>query len=308
MDISFVPTMDCEPPKAAISAYADEKSGSGPADYTRSRKSIEGYAELLREYGYSPTLFVHPQVADRHRDLLLDLQETGACLGLHLHPYKMDSAYRHDLGFYPAEQQREILTEAVARWKNGLDQHPTYFRPGVFSANDSTFPVLEELGFSGGSVSSPGRVLPSAAAVWAGSALDPHRTHRGFRLIPGDSDFVNVPMTVDPSRPVDAGHANQQGYKSLYLSASEEEDINPEAEGYPLEEILGNATDRLNRDRPRYPVIMTNTHNNMDYADADHPATENLRSVLERLEELSSKPGIPIRGGNLESVVDAVLG
>lgn len=299
--------MDCEPPESDISSYAHRKSSSGPDDYAESERSITGYVDVLERYGYTPTLFVHPRVAERQREFLIDLRERGVCLGLHLHPYKMDEAYRHDLGFYRYSTQRALLTEATDRWKNAMGRHPEYFRPGVFSANDSTFGLLEELGYSGGSVSSPGRVLPSAAAVWAGARYDPHRAHRGFRQLAGEADFVNVPMTVDSASPIQNGHANQRGYQSLYVSAVEEEEVNPDATRYDFDAMVENVVDRFESDRPTHPVVLTNTHNNMNYCDADHPATENLETVLDGLENLSSRRDVSLSSGTIESVVDAVL-
>jgi len=202
MEIQIVPTMDCEPPQSEISEYANRKSSSGPEDYAESRQSIAGYIAVLDQYEYMPTLFVHPQVAMRQREFFLDLRDRGVCLGLHLHPYKMDESYRHDLGAHEYSTQREILAEATRRWEDALGYHPEYFRPGVFSANDCTYGLLEDLGYSGGSVSSPGRVLPSAAAVWAGAEYYPHRAHRGLRQLDGEADFADVPMTVDTDSPI----------------------------------------------------------------------------------------------------------
>ena len=154
--------------------------------------------------GYPVTLFAHPEVAVAQPGLLLELQEAGACLGMHLHPYKFDDArYPRDLGYFTAEQQTDLISSASKVWSDALGQHPRYFRGGVFSANDATFGVLAELGFHGGSVSCPGRVLPEAMAIWAGAELYPHRANLSFRQIEGDSDFVEVPISVDTSRPME---------------------------------------------------------------------------------------------------------
>jgi peptidoglycan/xylan/chitin deacetylase (PgdA/CDA1 family) len=279
-DVALLPTMDCEPPGPEITAHARSKSATGPTDYEASESSIRGFVSLCGDLGLTPTLFVHPQVGERHRDLFLDLRADGVCLGLHLHPYKLNPDYRHDLGAYAAEIQREILTEAIDRWEAIFDEHPRYVRPGVFSASDATYQVLDDLGFAGGSVSTPGRVKPAAAAVWAGAPVDPHRGHAAFRMLPGDLDFVDAPVTVDRSRPVTGGHLGQGGYESLYVSDIEAEALDPDASAYDLAAVTRNTLERIDRESPDHPALVTNTHNNMGYDDPDHRACENLRTVV----------------------------
>ena len=247
-------TMDCESAKMDVTAYASGMSGSGPSDYRESERSIRGYVEVAKAYGYPVTLFVHPEVAVGQPDLLLDLQQNGTCLGLHLHPYKFaGGCYQHDLGAYTGAEQREILQEAVAVWEGALGQKPKYFRGGYFSANDATFGVLQELGFRGGSLSNPGRVLPLHCSAWSGAAPYPHRAHPGFRLIEGESDFVEVPVSVAFGRPVAVGHAGEQGYEWPYIPHS-----------YNHEAVIRDILERFQVDSPQFGTIVTDTHNDQD--------------------------------------------
>ncbi|MFB6311867.1 MAG: hypothetical protein ABEH64_11890 [Salinirussus sp.] len=280
-DVAIIPTMDCEPPDPAISAHASSKSGTGPPDWEFGKAAIRGFAERCAEADLSPTLFIHPQVGDRYRDLFLELQSEGACLALHLHPYKFDETYTEDLGAYPEPEQRDLLEAAIAEWEAIFGEHPRLIRGGVYSANDVTMPILEDLGFTGGSLSTPGRVKPSAAAVWAGAPLDPHRGHAGFRLLAGDLDFVEVPLTVDPTRSAQSGHLGQGGYESLYVSDVEAEALVPDPEPYDLAAVTRNVLDRIAREEPAVPTLVTNTHNNMDYANPDHRAVANLQTVIQ---------------------------
>ena len=87
--VYVVLTMDCETSQDDVTSHARRMSASGPADYRESAASIEGYCELAARYGYPVTLLAHPEVAAAHRGLLLQLQADGACLGLHVHPYKL---------------------------------------------------------------------------------------------------------------------------------------------------------------------------------------------------------------------------
>lgn len=305
-DVALVPTMDCEPPGPEISEHARSKSKTGPPNWDFSEQAIRGFADRCTEFDLTPTLFVHPQVGERHRDLFLELDADGACLGLHVHPYKFDEDYPEDLGAYPAAAQRELLGAAVERWEAIFGDHPGYFRGGVYSANDVTMPVLDDLGFAGGSLSTPGRVKPAAAAVWAGAPLDPHRGHAGFRLVPGDLDFVNVPLTVDPSRTAQSGHVGQGGYESLYVSDVEAEALAPDPEPYDLAAVTRNTLGRIAREEPPSPALVTNTHNNMDYADADHRAVENLWTVVETATAFCENSDLDLVSGTLADVVGAV--
>ena len=86
-----------------MTPYAAQMSGSGPIDYRESERSIRGYVETAAAHGFPTTLFAHPEVALGNMELLLALEEQGACLGLHLHPYKLKGQkYRCDLGAYSA--------------------------------------------------------------------------------------------------------------------------------------------------------------------------------------------------------------
>jgi len=281
-------TMDCE-------AYV--------SDRRLSERSIRGYVDTIEAYGFPTTLFVHPEVAARHRELLLELQDQGACLGLHLHPkWFGDGRYRKEIGAYSASEQRKMIKEAMDVWRRALGQNPLYFRGGVFSANDNTFRVLQELGFKGGSLSCPGRVLPEFYSVWAGAEPYPHRAHLNFRLVKGDSDFVEVPISVDFQRPGEAhiypGRAPTQGYEWLYIA---------ERRFYNYEKVLRHLLERFRRDSPNYPTIVTDTHNNEDYSNRENPARLNLESVLRLLESLCEEAGVKPVGSTLSHICNMVL-
>lgn len=284
-------TMDCETPRADVTEHAALMSASGPADYTESDRAIRGYAETAAAWGYPVTLLAHPEVAAGNTRLLLNLQQHGACLGLHLHPYKMAGS-RHflDLGAYTAAEQTEILTQALERWHHALGQHPRYFRAGYFSASDVTFGVLSELGFRGGSLSNPGRVLPAHCSVWAGAEPYPHRAHTGFRLLSGESDFVEVPVSSAFGRPVARGHAGERGFEWPYIPHS-----------YDHREVIRDLLRRFAADQPAVPVLVTDTHNDQDYTDPGHPARRNLEVILTSIRDLCAKMDMEPVGVTLDT-------
>lgn len=287
-------TMDCETAKQEVTPHGTRMSASGPQDYAESERSIQGYASIAGEYGLPLTLFVHPEVAVGNRDLLLGLQGQGHCLGLHLHPYKFaGKGYLEDLGAYSPRNQREMLSAAADAWEGALGQRPVYFRAGYFSGNDSTFGVLLDLGFRGGSLSNPGRVLPEHCSVWAGAEPYPHRANLSFRQIRGTSGFVEVPVSVDYRRPVRSGAAGEQGYEWPYVPAS-----------YDHRQVVAGILERTRQDAPDYGTLVLDTHNDQEYLDPAHFATRNLRLILDTCFSVCDRLGLQPVGVTLETICD----
>ena len=296
-NVSVILTMDCEPALFECSPLAIKLSGSGPATYEAGESSIRGYVEAADKEGFPVTLFAHPEVAVAQPSLLLELQDAGACLGMHLHPYKFDDArYPRDLGSFTAEQQSGLISAASKVWSDSLGQHPRFFRGGVFSASDATFGVLLELGFEGGSVSCPGRVLPEAMAIWAGAELYPHRANLSFRHIEGDSHFVEVPISVDTSRPMERGDRREPGFEWPYVPSRR----------YDHSAVARNVIARSIDDGAAYPTYVTNTHQDQDYADPNHPASVNLQTIFRTLRDSASEHGIGLEGATVADMCDRV--
>jgi peptidoglycan/xylan/chitin deacetylase (PgdA/CDA1 family) len=181
-------------------------------------------------------------------------------------------------------------------WERALGQRPFYFRAGYFSGNDSTFRVLQDLGFRGGSLSIPGRVLPEHNSVWAGAEPYPHRANLDFRHNAGTSDFVEVPVSVDYQRPVQIGAAGEQGYEWPYIPAA-----------YDHRAVVEHVLERTKADAPRYGTLVLDTHNDQDYLDPTQLATVNLGLILDtfflKCEQLALEPA----GATLESLCNLVL-
>ena len=188
-----------------VERIAKHSPTGGPATWDSADRSARSYCELLADRGFPPTLFVVPDTATEQGELLQDLSDsTGAEMGLHFHPQCWGANYRdpasHEyLGGYTGEEQQRLLSGALDQAAAGLGQQPRAFRGGNFSANDETYEVLVDLGFTHGSVSQPGRAVTRFRAVWTDACPDVHRAHRAFRMSPGDLDFVEVPLTSDRS-------------------------------------------------------------------------------------------------------------
>jgi peptidoglycan/xylan/chitin deacetylase (PgdA/CDA1 family) len=287
--VNILMTMDCESANVDVSDHGISMSSSGPADYAESERSIRGFVEIVEAAGYPATLFLHPEVAIAHADLVREMHASDTCLGLHLHPYKLaDSAY-------PEDQQRGILKRAIEAWENALGERPQYFRAGYFSANDCTFRILEELGFRGGSLSSPGRLLPSHFSVWRDAVPYPHRAHRAFRLVAGDSDFIEVPVAVAYGRPVARGHAGEQGYEWPYIPHT-----------YDHAAVVSDILKRFNKDQPQFGTLVTDTHNDHDYSNPQSAASINLRCILDAIDASCETLGLEPKGTTIDALCDRV--
>lgn len=184
-------TMNCLP-------AAPRRVPEGPNSWEQSLRAIDGYCTRLLNAGYAVTLFLEPHCADAHAPLMEELSDRGVELGLYIQPQALGSqAY---LGHHDRDAQHTIVRLALEAFQDAVGARPVTCRPDLFSANDDTFPVLCELGFRQGSVSSPGRDLPRHAATWVGAEPDAHYANSSSRLRRGDLPFLEVPVTTDASQ------------------------------------------------------------------------------------------------------------
>ncbi len=301
-DIRIVLTMDCEPTTATSDA-----SASGPADWALGERAVLGYWELARSHGFPVTYFIHPETAVAQAAMFNQLTGKGACLGLHMHPWKY-SMWRHagkrfmaHYGALPAGEQRELLREAGAVWQEAIGTRPLYFRSGTFSANDAIFRILAECGFRGGSCSAPGRVLREFRAIWTGTEPDPHRANAEFRQAQGDLDFAEMPLSA-------AFSSLLTGRIDRRMHADLRPDTDWQAQyGVSYKTIARNIVSQVIERKPAVPVINLMTHNHYDYRDECAGATQRLRVVLEELAAACAAAGVRAVGATLADVADAVL-
>ena len=255
-----------------------------------------------RENNLPVTLFVHPEVASKHRSQLLKIEDKGGCLGLHIHPYKLAGKnYDYDLGAYSEDEQKEIIGDASEAWEKIVGHRPLYFRGGYFSANDMTFSVLSELGFKGGSLSNPGRVLPGHFSVWAGAPDYIHPIHPSFRqgeaqredTPPWEHPFIEVPVAVDYSRSVTKGAAGEAGYEWPYAAAF----------GYNHKKLARNIVKRFALEDHPFPVFVTDVHNDQELTDVKDPALINFNTGVKELYALGEEQNFRVEGKTIEDLI-----
>ena len=301
-EIKVVLTMDCEPTTAT-----SHPAATGPATWDAGEDAVLGYVEIAARYGLPVTLFVHPEAAVAQSSMFRQLERNGACLGLHMHPWKY-SLWRHGgrkymahYGGLSAIEQKDLLAEASVIWTEAIGHRPQYFRPGTFSANDAIFHVLEAEGFRGGSCTAPGRVIPEMQAVWTGAQPDPHRASPIFRQALGALNFANMPLSADFSRSL-AG----PGGRSMFADFRPDVDW-PGLYDVAYRTIATNIVAQVRDRAPSVPVLNSITHNHYAYRDEADPVYCRLRLMLDEMMAACAAAGLRTIGATLKEVVDDVL-
>lgn len=284
-------TMDCERDREHT-----DPNASGPADFAASAAWVRAYWDLAGAYGWPVSFFLHPEVAEGQGDLFLDLERQGACLGLHLHPWKFgDKHYRAHLGGLSGDRQRAVISEAIAVWQRAIGRRPEYFRPGTFSANDATFNVLVDLGFRGGSISAPERVYKELNSIWVGAEKDPHLANGVFRQWAGDLPFANIPLTHDYSEIV------QLNGRWFYR------DLRPDYVDADYTKIANNMVEQILDRQPAVPMINLVTHNDHDYTDPNDRVRRNYDAGLRAIREACDRHGVEAVGTTIDRLCDMVF-
>ncbi|MHA1891430.1 MAG: polysaccharide deacetylase family protein [Promethearchaeota archaeon] len=192
-DLHVIFTMDVE-------RIAKQSPSGGPRTWEICKESVRTFLKALDEHGYLSTLFIVPDVVSEQRVFFKRVLSTKHECGMHFHPVSWHDNYlnkedHYRFGCYSVSQQETFLKQALEEYKKALNYTPVSFRPGYFSLNNDSYSILEKLGFLGGSTSFPGRNMKRNCALWRGKRRDVHRTHPGNRLIAGDLNFVDVPVT-----------------------------------------------------------------------------------------------------------------
>ena len=265
-EILFNVQIDCESTQRSI------------GDPALGERSIRGLGEIFSQTGTKGTFVVIPSDMKMHSGVYRELESEGHEVGLHVHP--AEQGYEEFLGVYGFEEQVAILKEAADQFADSMGRQPSVFTPGYFSANDHTFPALEALGFTHGTVSMPTRNLPHCACVWGGSPLDIHYPHRYNRSLTGDVNFVDIPTTVD----VDSrmwGGAHPQDLRIELVDAKNH--------WYTIQKNVKRQIDSGSDIPVKYLKALT--HNIFDYGDARDFRRETMQGVVAAAREICEKQG-----------------
>jgi hypothetical protein len=277
-ELFFAIQIDCESTQHAL---------NNPA---LGEHAIRGLGEVFAETDTKGTFFVIPGDIEVHTTIYRELEQQGHEIGLHVHA--ADQGYGEFLGDQNAETQRKILTEAMNRFAQAMGRKPASFCPGYLSANDFTFGVLEELGFSHGTVSCPTRNLPQCACVWGASPLDPRYPHRYNRVLNGDVNFVDLPPTVDPdSRMWGGAHP-------LDLRV---ELVDAKNHWYTIDKSVRRQVGQNTPIKQLHAI----THNVFDYSDPKNFRRETYLGMVKAAREIAAREKLQFRAATLAEVAQA---
>lgn len=263
-------TINCQPP--GVRASPDS-----PRTWEHSARAIEGFCLRTIRAGYPPTLFAAPACVEEQAPLFEDVIRRGAEVGLFLHPPEIgDGRFARYLGQYSAEDQRSLIEYAAEKLTETLGLRPRSFRSGFFSANNTTFRQLFELGFRQGSLSEPGRRIASRDAVWEGALADPHYINPEDRLRAGTMPFLEIPVTTDPSAEITRGIP-----LSLQIDAGTLDAL--------LKPTIERNLERMEREGVAFRAICVTTTTRIDYYSDSEKHTQTLESLLDWLETLTER-------------------
>ncbi|HEY4252844.1 MAG TPA: polysaccharide deacetylase family protein [Roseomonas sp.] len=302
-DISVVITMDCEP-----STATSHPKATGPRDWAMGERAVTGYAEIAQSYGLPCTFFVHPETITAQADMFRSLEAEGHCVGLHMHPWKYSYSrydgkrFRCHFGDLTEAEATALLSEAATLFREAMGRHPLWFRPGTFSANDSSFGVLAALGFRGGSISAPERVFRATRSVWTGCEPDPHRPNATFRQLAGDLEFGNMPLSADVSQVLTASNGRRMPA-----------DFRPDTDwkgqyGITYRSIADNIVAQVKERAPAVPVLNAISHNMFEYRDAADPFTQRFKDMLDQMFAACERAGLRPVGTTLADVAERAIG
>ncbi len=286
--VFFAFTMDCE------RIAAESILNNGAPSWEMSEKAIRGMADVLRKKhmiragGFYPT----PATAERHKDLFLELRAEGFDIGCQFHCDSFRNGEFTDyLGCYEYEEQQQILTLAKQDWEEALGLELRTWRCGFLSANDYTFPILNDLGVRQSSSSLPERHLVQVGARWIGAPPYPHHTSRKSRLVCGDLELYEVPVAAHP-------------YKWANDDRTAMYDTRPDR-GYDLafyRDLIDAYVEKMMRSDPPIKSLIAITHNTIDYLDPDNPKRKIMEFEIDHSREVVESRGYEFVPASIEDI------
>jgi hypothetical protein len=270
-------TLDCEATQRSV------------MDVELGRRAINGFVDCVVGAGMRATLLAIPGDARAYAPLLRSLASDDVEIGLHYHPQEEG---RDDFcGAYDAGEQRAMYAEGRRQFADALGFSPQSFRTGSCSANDATFPVTAELGFTSCSHSMPGRNMVNLRSNWVGAPDHVHFAHPANRLLEGGLDLVEIPVTTDPD--------------SMMWSGGHPQDLRVELfDGKNQRYLIDKMIDR-EKHRPKpIKALVALSHNVFDFADRHDFRRQTLEQMLAACRESADRHEVCLRAATLSQLAD----
>jgi hypothetical protein len=279
-----------------VERIQSESPSGGPPSWAAGEHAIRSYASSLIKKNYYGTFFVVPDSVQPFSKVILELSTQGHEFGMHFHPsawknYYLKPDLHPPIGAYDAETQKQYLTEGLNQWNSVIPhQRPHVFRGGYYSADNSTFQVLSDIGFIAGSLSLPGRRVPKWHANWIHSRRDVHYASSKNRLKEGTLNFVEVPTTA---------YINLLGRLATHGDTRIEKLRSVADIHYTEKAILQSLQWQESHHSPiRHLCFLT--HNVINYTDTPHPGIKSkyheLLAVINCIEKIAHEKEFEIKG------------
>ena len=275
-----------------------EASQSSIDDVALGRRAVQGIHDVLtapNHKRFKATYVVIPKDLQLYGETYRMLENEGHEIGLHLHP--KEDGWEEFLGIYGYEEQMEIFGYGKKIFEDIMGYSPVCFTPGYFSANDHTFPVLEEQGFTHGSVSLPTRDLPNCACVWGNSPKYAHYPHRYNRCLPGNVNFVNIPITCDTASRMWGGDTPLDLRVEL---------VDAKNHYYTIEKAIKQQLKLITEQDPEHICyIKALTHNIFDYNDRNNFRRKTLEIMLDMVQEFADQHSLELIPATTQDIAEA---
>lgn len=278
--IFFNYSIDCElPPDGTF---------GGPANWEVAEASVRGFVESMDELRLrqGTSLFVYPDVAMKQPALFREMAGTGIEIALHLNGMRYSRMKTPAwLGSLSYEEQLNALRKAKEDLEEVIGKPCLGYRACYASTNHFTYPALEALGFVWASTTVSGRYQPEVFARWTGAWPFPHHASGKNKLIPGDLNIYEIPIT-------NGIHTFFQGNPDRPLDMRTETPpvlVGPNGEVFK-KVIEENLVEMERRDQPVRTIIGA-SHNTNPYGDHSSFQYQNLRWVCEHARISSEAKG-----------------
>lgn len=253
------------------------------------KRADTGIAELLEARNLRGTFHVLPGDAKANAPLYHELKTRGHEIGLHVHP--AEQGYGEFFGIYGPAEQHAILREARQTTEEALGFAVGSLCIGYGSTNDHSYGVFHEQGFRHGMTSIPTRILPECASVHAGAPLGMHYANPHNRVLPGNLDYVEVPVTVDPESRMWGGKHPQDLRIEL---------VDAKNHFYTMKKSI----DRQLAEQSSVVYLLAITHNVFDYSNPHDFRRATLNGVLDHAQRLASQYQLQLTATTIGELAD----
>ena len=303
MKLFFNYSIDCELPSNTKYTGGKEREDflAGPRSWEYAEKATRGFVELMNDIGVleGTSLFVYPDVAKEQKQLYREMADAGVETALHLNGMRysrLDDSKAKWLGAMTYQEQKEAISMAKKDLEEVIGKECTGYRACYGSANDDTFVILEELGFTWASNAS-GRYRLETSANWWGSWPYPHFASAKSKLIPGELDIFEVPVTRgmetfvedDRNKPFDLRAESPVEWvgenRELLRKIVEENIVYMQLMNVPV------------------LVIDGASHNNSEFGDFENYRSQNVRWMVRHTKELCEQYGLDFATSSFEQIL-----